>query len=351
MTGYYDEAAKGPHRVFELGDLELESGARLPGARLLYKTHGQLNEARDNAVLLPHMYSGSSSSVESLVAAGRALDPERWFVICPGQLGNGFSTSPSNTPPPLGGGAFPSVTIGDDVTAQHRLLTEALGIERLALAVGFSMGAQQAYEWAVRFPPMVQRLAAVAGTARTTAHNALVVELAEDAIRSDPAWNLGHYHDAQAVRAGLRLHAHVWSATGLSHELYRTEGWRDAGFTSVEDLVDRLFEADFAPMDPNNLLCMCWKWRHADVARLTGGDLAAALGRITAKTFVIPFSHDLLFAVADCEAEQRLIPRSELRVIDSLWGHYTWEMTPAAQEALDVHLGSLLAGRPGAGPV
>jgi homoserine O-acetyltransferase len=341
--GYYSEDEKGPHDVLELGDFELECGVTLPSARLLYKTHGRLNEAADNAILFPHMYSGTPSSLESVIAPGRALDPERWFVICPGQFGTGFSSSPSNTPAPLGGGAFPTATIGDDVTAQHRLVTEALGLERLALAIGFSMGAQQAYEWAVRYPETVQRLAAVAGTAKTTAHNAIVVGLAEDAIRSDPAWHLGHYGEASAVRAGLRLHAHVWSATGLSHELYRTEGWREAGFDSLEDLVKRLFEDDFAPMDPNNLLAMCWKWRHADVSRHADWDLPAALGRITARTVVIPFSTDMLFTVDDCAAEQRLIAGSELRVIESLWGHYSWEMTESARDALDRALGELLA--------
>jgi homoserine O-acetyltransferase len=340
--GYYSEAARGPHEILELGDVELECGVTLPSARLLYKTHGRLNAARDNAVLFPHMYSGSPSSLESAIAPGRALDPERWFVICPGQLGNGFSSSPSTAPAPLGGAGFPPVTVADDVAAQHRLVVERLGIERLALAVGFSMGAQQAYEWAVRHPAMVERLAAVAGTARTTAHNAIVVELAEDAIRADPAFADGQYQDGAAVRAGLRLHAHVWSATGLSHELYRTEAWRDAGFESVDDLVRRLFEEDFAPMDPNNLLAMCRKWRHADVSRLTDGNLPAALGRITARTFVIPFSTDMLFTIADCEAERRLIAGAELRVIDSLWGHYSWEMTEPVRSALDRRLGELL---------
>jgi homoserine O-acetyltransferase len=298
----------------------------LPAARLLYKTHGTLNAARDNAILYPHMYSGTPSSLESTIAPGRALDPERYFIVCPGQLGNGFSSSPSNT-----GGEFPDVTIGDDVTAQQRLLAE-LGVERLGLAVGFSMGAQQAYELAVREPGMVERLAAIAGTARTTAHNAIVVGLAESALVG-----------AAAPAEGLRLHAHVWAATGLSRELYRTEGWREAGFSSLEDLVTRLFEEDFAPMDPGNLACMCRKWRRADVSRHAGGDLAAALGRITAKTVVISFSHDQLFPVEDCDAERRLIPGAELRVIDSPWGHYTFEMTEGARSALDDHLGELLA--------
>ena len=216
--------------VLELGDLELESGETLRGARLLYTTHGTLNEARDNAILYPHMYSGTPSSLESTIAPGRALDPERWFIVCPAQLGDGLSSSPSNTD-----GAFPDVSVGDDVTAQYRLVTDVLGIDRLALAVGFSMGAQQAYDWAVRYPDMVERLAAVAGNARTTAYNALVLRFAEEALEEAPT-----------PEDGLRRHAHVWAATGLSPELYRTEGWRDAGFASVGDLVQRLFEEDMA---------------------------------------------------------------------------------------------------------
>jgi homoserine O-acetyltransferase/O-succinyltransferase len=313
------------HDVFELGDLELERGGVLRGARLLYKTHGSLGAAKDNAILYPHMFSGTPSSLESTIGPGRALDPARYFVICPGQLGNGFSSSPSNAD-----GPFPDVLIGDDVVAQHRLVTEGFGIERLELVLGFSMGAQQSYEWAVRFPGVVARLAAIAGTARTTPHCALAVELAEAAL----------------LAGGLPLHARAWVPLGLSAELFRTEAWREAGFASVEDLVRRLFDEDFAPMHAGNLACQCRKWRRADVSRHAGGDLTAALAQITARAFVIPFSHDLLFPVADCAAEQRLIAGSELRVIESPWGHYAWEMTGSAREGLDQHLRELLERSP-----
>ena len=313
--------------MLELGDLRLEGGGVLEGARLLYKTHGSLNAARDNAILYPHMYSGTPSSLESTITPGRALDPAAYFVICPGQLGGGFSSSPSNT-----GGPFPDVTTGDDVTAQHRLVTEVLGIDRLALVVGFSMGAQQAWEWAVRYPAMVERLAPIAGTARTTAYNALVLRFAEEAIL-----------DAPTDEDGLRRHAHVWAATGLSTELFRGELWREAGFSSVEELVRRLFEDDVAPMHPGNLVCMCRKWRAFDVSRHADGDLARALARITARTFVMPFSHDGLFPVADASADQRLVPGGELRVIESPWGHWAWEMTESARDAHDRHLRELLS--------
>lgn len=321
MTDFYSEALKGPHQVLELGDLELELGGVIPGARLLYKTHGTLNAARDNAILYPHMYGSTPSSLESTIAPGRALDPDRWFVVCPAMLGGGFSSSPSNT-----AGDFPELTIGDDVLAQARLL-EQLGVERIALALGFSMGAQQAYEWAVRFPERVERLAAIGGTARTTAANALQVGLAEEALAA----------------GGLRLHAHVWASLGLSAELYRTEGWRALGFASVDDLVRRLFEDDVGAQDPGNLASMCRKWIRADVSRHAGGDPAAALGRIRARTAVLAFSHDQLFPVADCDAEAQLIPAGELHVIESPWGHWAFEMTEPARIALDERLRALLS--------
>jgi homoserine O-acetyltransferase/O-succinyltransferase len=308
--------------VFELGEVELERGGRLQGARLLYKTHGTLNEARSNAILYPHMYASTPSSLESTIAVGRALDPERWFIVCPGMLGGGFSSSPSNTT-----GEFPELTIGDDVLVQHRLVTEVLGIERLALVVGFSMGAQQAYEWAVRFPDLVDRLAAVAGTARTTPANELQVRLAEQTLGG----------------GGLALHALAWATCGLSDALFRTEGWREAGFTSVDDLAQRLFVDDFTAQDARNLASLCRKWQRADVSRHTNGDLDAALSRITARTVVMPCSHDRVFPVEDCATQAALIAGATIHVIESPWGHWAWEMTEPWRTQFDGALRELLA--------
>ena len=91
------------------------------------------------------------------IGEGRALDPDKYFIIIVNQIGNGLSTSPHNTPAPAGMGNFPHVRIGDDVRAQHKLLTEKFGLKSFALIVGGSMGAQQTYEWAVRYPDMVKR--------------------------------------------------------------------------------------------------------------------------------------------------------------------------------------------------
>jgi homoserine O-acetyltransferase/O-succinyltransferase len=308
--------------VFELGDLELELGGTLTDVRLAYRTHGSLAAARDNAILFPHMYSGTPASLDGWIGPGRPLDAERWFVICPGQFGNGSSSSPSNT-----SGEFPELTIGDDVAAQHRLVADHLGVERLELVVGFSMGAQQAYEWAVRFPGAVRRLAVFAGLARTTPANDLLVAVSAEALQT----------------GGTRQHAHYWAATGLSAELFREEGWRGAGFESLDDLVTRLFEDDYGRFAVADLLCQLGKWRRADISRHTGGNLGAALGRISARTVVAAFSHDAWFPVADCEVEQRLIAGSELRVVQSLWGHYAWGITQAEIAQIDDVLRDLLA--------
>ncbi len=308
--------------AFDLHEFELELGGMLPAARLGYRTHGMLSEARDNAVLFPHQYSGTPASLDRWIGPGRPLDPQRWFVICPGQLGNGESSSPSNSEAP-----FPDLTIGDDVEAQRRLLDD-LGIERVELALGFSMGAQQAWEWGVRFPERVRRLALFAGTARTTPHGALLVEAAAEALRT----------------GGLEAHARYWAATALSSELFRRTAWRGAGFASVDDLVQRLFVDDFAPLDTEDLLCQLGKWLRADVSRHTNGDLGTALGRISARTFVIPLSHDGVFPAGDCEADQRLVPGSELRTVESPWGHYGWGMTEAETRQVDGFLNELLAG-------
>ena len=125
--------------LFPLGDFVLQSGATLWKAGVAYKTYGSLNAARDNVVLIPTFYAGQHTDCELMFAAGRAIDPARHFIVVANMLGNGLSSSPSNTPPPIDRASFPHVTIYDNVVAQHRLLTEHLGVQRIKLVAGFSM--------------------------------------------------------------------------------------------------------------------------------------------------------------------------------------------------------------------
>jgi homoserine O-acetyltransferase len=127
-------------------------------------------------------------------------------------------------------------------------------------------------------------------------------------------------------------------------EFYRVEAWRRAGYSSLEDFLVGLIEGYFLPMDPNDLLCMLWKWQHGDVSKHTNGDLERALSRIKAKVFVIPFEQDMFFPVYHCEREQKMIPNSEFRPIPSLWGHFTmFGIFEEDKKAIDDVLKELLA--------
>jgi homoserine O-acetyltransferase/O-succinyltransferase len=204
-SSYYSQSNHGPYQTYALGDFVLEQGGTLRNLQLAYATFGTLSPKRDNVILFPTWYSGTSKILEqAYVGAGRALDPDRYFIILVNQIGNGLSSAPHNTPPPFNAARFPGITIGDDVRAQHRLVTEKFGIEKLELVLGGSMGAQQTYEWAIRFPSFVKRAAPIAGTAKGTAHNRLLVETFIEAITSDPAWDNGWYSEPSAVHRGLR---------------------------------------------------------------------------------------------------------------------------------------------------
>ncbi|MGS0754138.1 alpha/beta fold hydrolase [Roseateles sp. GG27B] len=268
---FYSQENHGPYELYDIGNLELEEGGTLRACQLAYATFGKLNAAKDNAVLVPTWYSGTNKIMEQVyIGAGRALDPEKYFIIVVNQIGNGLSSSPHNTAFPGGMGNFPKVRIGDDVRAQHKLLTEKFGITSLALVVGGSMGAQQTYEWAVRYPDMVKRAAAIAGTAKNTMHDFLFTETLMDAITTDPGWNNGWYHSGADVRDGLRRHAKMWAVMGWSTEFFKQERPKALGFSSLEDFITNFMEGFFGVMDPNDLLCMAWKWQRGDVSRLAG---------------------------------------------------------------------------------
>ena len=117
------------YEVFEAGDVRLHSGETLADARLAYATHGTLNAAGDNAIVFATRVGGTHADNGYLVGPGHALDPDRWFIVVPNQLGNGLSSSPSNTPAPQDRARFPVINHHDNSALQHRLMTEVFGVE------------------------------------------------------------------------------------------------------------------------------------------------------------------------------------------------------------------------------
>jgi homoserine O-acetyltransferase len=308
--------------IFEAGDVTLQSGVVLPAARVAYRTHGQLNAARDNAIVYPTHYLGTHDSNVWAIGPGLALDPEKYFIIIPNMLGNRVSSSPSNTPAPFDGPRFPLVTVRDNVLLQHRLVTELFGVTTLALVTGHSMAALQSFQWGAMFPDMVQRIAPFCGSARTSRHNWLFLEGCKSALLADAAFAGGDY-TAQPVN-GIRAFARVYAGWAWSQTFFRQQLDRERlGLPTMEDFLTFAWEPAFHAQDANDLLAMLATWQAADISADPSfdSDFEKALAAITAKAIVMPCRTDLYFPPADSEIEVKHMPHAELRVIPSVWGH------------------------------
>ncbi|MDF3065720.1 MAG: metX 1 [Polyangiaceae bacterium] len=292
--------------LFAVGEVALESGGTLRSARLAYVTRGKLNAAGDNAVLFPSYYTGTHRENLAMIGPGRALDPNEYFIVIVNLLGNGQSSSPSNY------ANFPAVTLRDNVTLQWRLL-ESLGVKQLALAYGWSMGAQQAYHHAALFPERVRALLAVCGSARTSPHNWVFLEGVKAALLADAT---------EPPQRGLKAFARVYAGWAYSQAFFRERLYERLGHASPEALL-RAWEEDHLGYDPRDLLCVLESWQGADISNnpTFRADLPSALRAITACTIVMPCRTDLYFPPEDSRLEVEHLPRAELRVLESKFGH------------------------------
>ena len=193
-------------------------------------------------------------------------------------------------------------------------------MKRLAAVIGFSMGAQQAFQWAVSHPEMVDVIVALCGHAKEYPFGYVRLEGAKSAIMADAAWNGGRY-DAPPEK-GMKAIARHWASWGVSQEWWRRETYKELGFETIEE---RLLAAEegWLARDANNMLWQAKMWQRHNVGDTPGfdGDFEAALRSIRARALIMPGETDLYFPVADAEYEASIIPGAKLVVIPSIWGH------------------------------
>ena len=297
--------------VFECGDVLLQRGGTLRGARLVYKTFGTLNAARDNVIVYPTSYSAQHPDIEWLVDVRHCLDPSRYFIVIPNMFTNGLSTSPSNYDASQWG-EFPQVTAYDNVTQQRRLMNELFGVERVKMVYGWSMGAQQAYHWAALFGASVERIVVNCGSAKTAPHNFVFLEGVRSCLQA-----------ARTEDEAKRAMGRIYAGWALSQTFYRRELWRGLGFASLEDFLVRSWEAGFVRRDMHDLLAQLWTWQNGDISAndLYRGDLAMALAGIKAKVLLMPSATDLYFQTDDNRGELPHLKDATLAEIPSIWGH------------------------------
>ena len=305
---------------YELGDVTLESGEKLKSAVLVAKTWGQLSVARDNVIVLPTYYTGTHEGYAPLVGPGNVFDTNHYFVISPNLFGNGLSTSPSNAVDSNSGPRFPQVDVYDNVLCQHRLLTEKFCVTDIQLVAGWSMGAIQAFHWAVAFPDLVRRILPWCGSARCSPHNQVFLAGVEAALTADPVYAEGHYD--VPPEAGLKAFGRVYCGWAYSQAFFRESLWRQLGFETLDALLS-FWETDHLEWDANNLLAKLRTWQSADVGKLQSleGGYEQALSSIKAQAIIMPSRTDLYFTPEDSAVEVQHMPHAELRVIESDWGH------------------------------
>jgi len=224
------------YKFYQLGDLVLQCGMTLKNAFLAYKTYGELNKAKDNTIVYPTWFSGQHYENEWLIGPDKALDPAKYFIIVPNMLGNGLSSSPSNTPEPFNAARFPRITAYDNVRAQKRVI-DSFGIKKIKLVTGWSMGANQTYHWAALFPDMVQNILPFQGAAKCSPHNFVFLEGAKAALQADHDYKEGWYGSAPPKK-GLRAFGRVYAGWGFSQAFYREKIFQSSmGYASLEDFL------------------------------------------------------------------------------------------------------------------
>ena len=311
----------GVRHEFVLRNFHTESGVVLPQANIVYGTWGHLNAAKDNVVLLPSHYLANYHGYTWLIGQDLALDPAKLFLVATELFGSGNSSSPSNTPEPFHGPRFPVMTIRDNVDAVHRLLTEELKITHLRALIGFSMGAQQAFQWAVSYPDFSSRIVATSGTAKTYPHGVVRLEGQIAALTTDPAFQNGDY--ASPPKNGLAAFGMVWAGWLYSQDWWRKELWREGAKpgTTFEQVMNG-FQTRFSS-DANDYILQARTWEKHNVGTTPGfdGDVEKALRSIKAPLLYMPSETDLYFPINDARYEQAFIPHVTFLPIPSLWGH------------------------------
>lgn len=273
--------AQAQQQFAKLGDFKLVSGETIRDCRIGYRTAGTLNVDKSNAILVTTWFGGKSEQVIESAGPGRLLDTSKYFVIVIDALGNGVSSSPSNSTlqPRM---KFPVFTIRDMVNSQHEVLTRVLQITRLKAVTGASMGGMQTFQWIVSYPDFMEKAIPIVGSPRLAAYDLMHWHAENDAIMRDASWNGGDYTENPA-RVQLAEFAALFLTTPQDYNKK----------TSREDVQAALDKAATEPaMDANDHIRTAQALIALDVSDAFGGSLDKAAEAVKAKTLVVVSRQD-----------------------------------------------------------
>lgn len=305
-----------PHQIAELGDLALQSGEVIRDYRQSFVTHGELNAKRSNLVLVCISLTGNHHRLDFLIGPGKALDTDRYFVVCADPIGNGLSTSPSNSAaqPRM---QFPRFAIRDMVRAQQRLITEVLEVKSMHAVVGASMGGMQALQWAVSYPGLAKRIVAMTPMATTHPWAALVVETARRCLTADPEWSETGFRSrpARGWAAYTALMTALLARTPAAVQEFAPD------MASAQRWLATLTEQnESGGFDAHDYLYQSWAYEAHDVDS-TPGVHGNALAAIKVPVLIAAPPLDLFNPVESAHLAAQQIAGARLVEIPSVQGH------------------------------
>jgi homoserine O-acetyltransferase/O-succinyltransferase len=293
----------------EIGNFKLESGAVIEDCRIGYRTYGKLNEAKTNAILFPTWFDGTSLDIERFSPPWPTIDTGRFFLIVIDALGDGLSTSPSNSLTQHGP-RFPEFSIRDMVASQHEVLTKVMGIKHLYAVIGISMGAMQAFQWGVSYPAFTERLIPIVGTPQPTSYDLMGYNIFRKIIEADSAFNHGNYTMNPVIPAATMLLE--FSVTTPDQKVRVMS--RDS-FAVWQRRVDTAKAPDW-----NNAYYQLKAILKHDIARDYGGLLKKVAVHIKARMLIIVSRQDYMVNPLPSIAFAKLLP-ARLVVLNNELGH------------------------------
>ncbi|KKY17373.1 putative homoserine acetyltransferase family protein [Phaeomoniella chlamydospora] len=297
---------------FDIPNFRFQDGTVVPNARLAYRS---FNPSSPLKALIPTCYGGRINTTLNFTTG--ALRNHNVIVVA--LFGNGESSSPSNTD------NFPqSLSYQDCVQAQYLLLTNHLKIQSLDAVIGFSMGGQTTYHWAVMYPAFMRSAIPICTSARTSLHNRQFLEGPKAALKNSIDYADGSYRSKGITPyRGLHAFGRAYSAWLFSHEWFESRIFEtQLGFSSLEDYTIADAEKGYDTWDPENLLIMAEMWQNGDITKINNdSSLEESLSSIKSRVLLMPGRTDQYFRVEASEKEMKSLRNAEWAPIESIWGH------------------------------
>jgi homoserine O-acetyltransferase len=270
----------GTQQFATIGDLKLQKGQVIRDCRLGYRTFGQLNPDKSNVVLFPTWFGGRTQDLVDLIGPGKLVDSTKYFVVAVDALGDGVSSSPSNSQaqPRM---KFPEFSIRDMVESQRRLLSQVFHLAHVHAVMGISMGGMQTFQWAVAYPDFMDKAIPIVGSPRLAPYDLLLWQTMIDAIEQNPLWKDGNYTQQPVPREVEQIGNLALSTP----EHYNREMTREKFFAGLKRPSDTHF-------DSNDRIRQAQAMMGLDVSAPFGGSMERAAAAVKAPMLIIVDAHD-----------------------------------------------------------